>query len=93
MLRDRVGARLRVFAGGTILAPQPTGAGDDRAVYSRHLKGWIEIKSLWLDCPYFADVFEGREALECLQAPSIVVGIDEVVEVSFELPMVVILIA
>jgi acetoin:2,6-dichlorophenolindophenol oxidoreductase subunit beta len=24
---------------------------------------WIEVKSFWLDCPHFADVFEGRAAL------------------------------
>ncbi len=42
--------------------------------------GWIEVKSVWLDCPYFADVFEGREALEGLQPPPIIVGVDEVVQ-------------
>ncbi len=24
--------------------------------------GWIARRSVWLDCPYFADVFEGRES-------------------------------
>jgi hypothetical protein len=55
--------------------------------------GWIEVKSFWLDCPYFACVFEGREALEDLQPPTIIVGVDKVVEVRFELPMTVIMIA
>jgi hypothetical protein len=42
--------------------------------------GWVEGKSAWLDCSYFADVFEGLAAFEGLQAPSIIAGIDEVVE-------------
>ena len=41
---------------------------------------WIKGKSFWLDCPYFADVFERCEALEGLQSPPVIVGIDEVVE-------------
>lgn len=49
--------------------------------YSRHLMGWIEFKSIGLGRPYFADVFEGGEALGGLQPPPITVGIDEVVEV------------
>jgi ATP-binding cassette, subfamily C, bacterial len=55
--------------------------------------GWIEDKSVWLACPDFADVFEGREALERLQPPPIIVGIDEVVEVHCQLRVTVIMVA
>lgn len=55
--------------------------------------GWIEVKSVWLDCPYFADVFEEREALKGLQSPSIIVGIDEVVEVGGQLRMAFVMVA
>ncbi len=55
--------------------------------------GWIERKSVWLDCPYFADVLEGGEAFEGLEPSSIIVGIDEVVEVGFELLMAVVMVA
>ena len=51
--------------------------------------GWIEGKSVWIDCPHFADVFEGREALEGLQPPPIIVGVDEVVEMRSQLGMAV----
>ncbi len=53
---------------------------------------WIEVKPVRLGCPYFADVFEGRESLEGLQPPSIIVGIDEVVEMRRELCMAVIMV-
>jgi hypothetical protein len=55
--------------------------------------GWVEGKSVWLDCPYFAEVFEGFEALEGLQSPPIIVGVDEVVEMRRQLRMAVIMIA
>ncbi len=48
--------------------------------------GWIEGKSAWFDYPYFADVFEGRETLEGLRPPPVIIGVDEVMEVGFELP-------
>jgi len=57
------------------------------------LYGRIERKSILLSCPHFADVFEGREALEGLQPAPIIVGVDEVVEAGFELPVTVIVIA
>jgi len=47
--------------------------------------GRIEFKSIGLGCPNFADVFEGREVLEGLQHPRIIVGIDEVVEMRSQL--------
>ena len=40
--------------------------------------GWIEDKSAWLGCPYFADLFEGCGALKGLQTPSLTVCVDEV---------------
>ena len=45
--------------------------------------GWIEVKSAWLGCPHFADVFEGFEALGGLQPPPIIVGAGEVMEVRY----------
>lgn len=51
---------------------------------------WLEWKSVWLDCPYFADVPEGFAGLE----PSpVIAGIDEVVEVAFEPSMAIVMIA
>ena len=47
----------------------------------------------WLGSPAFADVFVRREALQGLQPPSVVVGIDEVGEVSFELIVSIVMIA
>jgi hypothetical protein len=44
-------------------------------------------------CPYFADVFVWREAAQCLEASAVVVGVDEVVEVSGALAMAVVIIA
>ena len=41
---------------------------------------WVEFKSVGFGCPYFADVFEGRETLEGLQPSAVIVGIDEVIE-------------
>lgn len=55
--------------------------------------GWIEGKSVWLGCPYFADVFEGCEALEGLQPPPVIVGVDEVVEMCSELRVAVIMVS
>ena len=54
--------------------------------------GWIEDKSDWLVCPYFADVFEGCEALEGLQPPPVIVGVDEVVEMRRQLRVAVIMV-
>ena len=53
----------------------------------------IEDKSVWFDCPYFADVFEGCEALEGLQSSPIVICVDEVVEVGGELGMAVVMVS
>ena len=55
--------------------------------------GWIECESFGLDCPDFADVFEGCEALEGLEATSVIIGVDEVVEVGVKLLVAVVMIA
>jgi hypothetical protein len=55
--------------------------------------GWIDRKSVWLRCPYLADIFEGCEALEGLQPTAIIVGVDEVVEVRSQLCVAVIMVA
>ena len=55
--------------------------------------GWIEDKSVWLCCPYFADVFEGREALEGLQPTPVIVGVNEVVEVGGQLRVAVVMVS
>jgi hypothetical protein len=49
--------------------------------------GWTECESFGFDCPDFADVFVGGEALEGLEPASIIVGVDEVAEVGLELSM------
>jgi len=54
--------------------------------------GWIEVKSVELGSPHFADIFEGREGLEGLQPPPIIIGIDEVGEMRFELRVAVIVV-
>jgi|GEM_PF-1389898 len=41
----------------------------------------INDESIWLRSPARADVFVGREPRECLQAPSEVVGVNEVLQV------------
>ncbi len=52
---------------------------------------WIKCKSVWFSCPHFADVFEGCESLEGLQPPTIIVGVNEVVEMRGQLGMAVIM--
>lgn len=54
---------------------------------------WIEDKSVGLGCREFAGVFEGREALEGLQPPPIIIGVDEVVEESGQLHATVVKVA
>ena len=55
--------------------------------------GWIGDKSVWLDCPDFADVFEGCEALEGLEPPPIIICVDEVVEVGGQLGVAVVMVS
>lgn len=53
--------------------------------------GWVDGKSVWFGCPYFADVFEGCEALVGHQPSAEIVGVDEVVEVCGQLGMAVVM--
>lgn len=53
----------------------------------------VEFESFWLGSPAFANVFVGCEAIQGLQPPSIVVGVDEVGKVSFELIVSIVVIA
>jgi len=46
---------------------------------------WINVKALWLICPYFAYVFVRREALQCFEASSEVVSHHEAVQMCFQL--------
>ena len=46
---------------------------------------WVESKFIWCLRPEFAEVFVGREAFEGLESPGEVVGVEEVVQVRFEL--------
>lgn len=55
--------------------------------------GRVECESFGFACPDFADVFEGCEAPECLEPASIIIGVDEAVEVGLELPAVVVMVA
>lgn len=54
---------------------------------------WIDVEAFWLICPAFADELVGRQAFEGFQSSAIIVGVDEVIKVSFELVVVVIMIA
>ena len=53
----------------------------------------IESESFWLGSPAFADVVVRREALQGLQPPGVVVGVDEVGKVSFELIVSIVMVA
>lgn len=55
--------------------------------------GWVRGKSFWFLCLDFADVFEGREALEGFEPPPIIIRVDEVVKVGVELPMALVMVA
>ncbi len=55
--------------------------------------GRIQPESFWLICPAFADLFVGRQAFEGLETPGVIVGVDEVIEMGFELLMAVVVIA
>ena len=46
---------------------------------------WVEVEPSGFGCPAFADELEGREAAKGLEAPSEVVGSDEVGKVLPEL--------
>jgi len=54
---------------------------------------WIEVEAFWLICPAFADELIGCQAFEGFQSAAIIVGIDEVLKVGFELTVAVVVIA
>ena len=51
--------------------------GSGLAVRSRHVMEWIDVEPVWLLCPELADVFEGREAFQGLEALGEVIGVEE----------------
>ena len=54
---------------------------------------WIESESFRVVCPDFADVFVGCETFEGLKTPGVIVGVDEVGEMTLEQPVAVTMIA
>jgi hypothetical protein len=61
--------------------------GTRLVVYSRYLLDRIENESFGLRSPAFANVFEGRKALQSLEPTSEVIGCDEVREMPSKLSM------
>ena len=53
----------------------------------------VSAEAFRLACPAFADVFIGSEAPQGLQATAVIVGVDEVAEVSGQLGMAVVVVA
>lgn len=49
--------------------------------------GWIDVESVWLFCPDFADVFVWGQAAEGLQRAREIVGVDEVAKVAAQVVM------
>ena len=49
------------------------------------------VESFWFFCPAFADELIRREAFECLQTTTIIIGVDEVFEVTCQLLVIVIM--
>ena len=54
---------------------------------------WIDVEAFWLICPAFADELIGCQAFEGFQSAAVIIGVDEVLEVGFELNMAVVVIA
>ena len=52
----------------------------------------VEIESIGFICPAFTDEFIWREPFERLQSVPVIVGIDEVIKVLFQLVMIVVVI-
>lgn len=50
-------------------------------------------RTFWLVCPAFADVFVGCEAAQGLQTTTVIVCVDEVMEVRGQLSMTVVMVA
>lgn len=55
--------------------------------------GWIEFESFGVFCPCFDDEFIGRQTLESFEPAGIVVCVDEVGEMGFELLMAIVVVA
>ena len=53
----------------------------------------VDNESVWLGCPGFTDEFVSRETFEGLQAPSEVVGGDEIREVAAEMIMALVVVS
>ena len=53
----------------------------------------IECESFGFGCPDFADVFVGCEAFEGLETAAVIVGVDKVAKMRFELGMAVVMVA
>jgi hypothetical protein len=53
----------------------------------------IENESFFLGSPGFTDVFVRREAFQGLETPAVVIGVDEVGEVIFELGVAIVMMA
>ena len=47
------------------------------SVRSRHMMEWIDVEPVWLLCPELANVFEGREAFQGLEALGEVIGVEK----------------
>jgi len=54
--------------------------------------GWVKYESFWLSCPDFADVFVGRKALKSFEASSVIVRVDKITEMRFELLVIIVMI-
>jgi len=52
----------------------------------------IDVESIGFICPALADEFVWRQSLECFQPPPVIVGIDKVVKVLFQVFMIVVMI-
>ncbi len=55
--------------------------------------GWIEFESFGFFCPCFHDEFVGCQTLESFEPAGIVICVDEVGEVGFELLMPIVMVA
>jgi hypothetical protein len=54
--------------------------------------GWIEFESLWLFCPFFDDEFVRGKAFEQREAIALIICVDEIGEMSFELLMPIVMV-
>jgi hypothetical protein len=54
---------------------------------------WIKFELLWLICPCFHDEFVRDKAFECLEVLAIIICVNEIGEMSFELLMPILMVA